>query len=324
VLGRTPQRLSTIVLAFAIFAFAVPTRAGSQTLPTLRVAASVSDAFAEGSYAVDMGFFKKAGLNVDLQLFANGTASTIAVATGAADIGITSPVNLAPAFIRGVPFTLIAGGSLYTTNAPVDILCVAKDSPFKNATDLEGKTIGVAALNDIMQIAALAWLSEHGAAPSKVRFVELPYPQMGAALARGTVDAAVIPEPSLTDARDKGLVRDFGKVYDAISTQFMNGAWFTTMSFAQKNPDVIKRFRVAIYDAGSWANKNHDRSAEILAKHSKINVQTARTMTRSLYSDSLTAQSVQPALDAAFKYGLIQRPVNAGDMIFHGPPEGVR
>jgi ABC-type nitrate/sulfonate/bicarbonate transport system substrate-binding protein len=317
---RSPLRVARLAVALAVVALLVPTGARAQTLPTLRIAAVPADGFAEAYYALDMGFFKKAGLDVDVQTFANGTAATIALASGAADVGITSPVNLVPAIERGVPFTLIAGGGLYTTNAPVVVMDVAKDSSFKTASDLEGKTIGVSGLNDIMQVSTVAWLASHGADPAKVRFVEVPFPQMGAALARGTVDAAVISEPSLTIARNNGLTRDFAKVYDAMSTEVMNGAWFTTMPFAQKNPELIKRFQAAIYETAKWANKNHDRSAQILEKYSKIDAHTAQTMTRSTYADSLPASSVQPSLDAAFKNHMIQKPFDANDMIYRSRP----
>jgi NitT/TauT family transport system substrate-binding protein len=136
----------------------------------------------------------------------------------------------------------------------------------------------------------------------------------------GTVDAAVISEPSLTVAKNSGLVRDFAKVYDAISTVIMNGAWFTTVPFAQKNPELIKRFQAAIYESAKWANSNHERSAEILAKYSKIEAHTAQTMMRSIYADSLPVSSVQPSLDAAFKNKMLQKPFDANDMIYHARP----
>ncbi len=313
-------RAATFLLTLLMVAFAFPSRAETQTLPTLRIAAVSADAFAEAYFALEMGFFKKVGLDVDVQTFANGTAATIAVASGAADVGITSPVNLVPAIERGVPFTLIAGGGLYTTDTPVVVMDVAKDSPLKTAADLEGKTVGVSGLNDIMQVSTVTWLAAHGVDPTKVRFVEIPFPQMGAALVRGTVDAAVINEPSLTIAKNNGLTRDFARVFDAISPLVMNGAWFTTVPFAQKNPELIKRFQAAIYETAKWANKNHERSAEILEKYSKIDAHTAQTMTRSIYADSLPVSSVQPELDAAFKNKMLQRPFDANDMIYRARP----
>lgn len=302
--------------AFALLlACALPIGGRAQTLQNLKVAATANDTFAEAYYAQDMGFFKKAGLNVDLQTFANGAAVTAAVAGGAADVGISNPVGLAGAISHGAPLVLIAGGGMYSSKAPTTVLCVAKDSPIKSAKDFEGKTIAVSGLKDLTQLGAVAWLSQNGADTSKIQFIEIPFAEMGPALQRGTVAGAVISEPSLTSAKEKGLTRVFAPVFSAIAPQFLIGAWFTTKSFAAAHPDLVKRFQAAIYESARWANGNHDASAAILAKYSKINSETAHTMTRATYATTLTPGIVQPEIDIAAKNNVIDRPVSAAEMI---------
>ncbi len=315
----SPIRFAISLLALAIVAPAVPIAATAQTLPTVRIASPVSDPFAEVFYAQEMGFFKKEGLDVQVTAVVSGTASTLAVAGGAADIGGTSPVNLAPAFSRGVPLTLIAGGGIM--NAAADGMYVAKDSPIKIPKDFEGKTIGVAGLGDIMQVGATAYLSANGVDMSKVRFVEIPFQAMGAAVTRGTVDAVVLSEPFTKAAKDLGTTREFAKVMDAISPHFLEGAWFTSPAYAQKNPEVIKRFQAAVYAAGRWANKNHDRSAEIVAKYSKNDVALVRSVIRSVYADTISRELLQPPFDAEFKQGHLEKPVDSNDMIYRAPAD---
>ncbi len=309
-------RFSSLASILALAALMIPAPAQTQTAPVLHVAATANDTFAEAYYAQDMGFFKKEGLNVDLQTFANGASVSTAVAGGAADVGISNPVGLAGAFSHGAPFVLIAGGGMYSSKAPTTVLCVAKDSPLKNAKDFEGKTIAVSGLKDLTQLGAVAWLAQNGADTSKMQFVEIPFAEMGPALQRGTVAGAVISEPSLTSAKDKGLVRVFAPVFTAIAPQFLIGAWFSTKPFAQAHPDLIKKFQDAIYDAARWANANQEASAAILAKYSKITPETAREMTRATYATSLTPRTVQPPLDLAFKNSVLDKSVVASEMIF--------
>ena len=197
------------------------------------------------------------------------------------------------------------------------IRTIDHDSPIKAAKDFEGKTIAVSGLKDLTQLGAVAWLSQNGADTSKIQFVEIPFAEMGPALVRGTVAGAVISEPSLTAAKERGDVRVFAPVFSAIAPQFLIGAWFTTRSFAQAHPDLIKKFQNAIYEAGRWANGNQAASAAILEKYSKIPPQAARTMTRSTYATTLTPAIVQPPLDIAFKNNVLDKPVSASDMIFH-------
>lgn len=309
-------RRFTLALAL-IVVLAGTSPATTQTLPALKVGATANDTFAEAYYAQDMGFFKKAGLNVELSTFTNGASVANAVASGAVDIGISNPVGLAGALTHGIPFTIVAGGGMYSTKEPTTVLCVAANSAIRSAKDLEGKTVAVSALKDLTQLGALAWLAKNGADVSKITWVELPFAEMGPAVERGTVAGAVISEPSLSAAKSKGLVRVLGKAFDAISPQFLIGAWFTTTSFAQKNPDLIKRFVSAIYETARWANAHQDQSGEILAKYSKITPEAVHAMARSTYAASLTPAILQPPLDLAFKNSVIVRAVGANELIFH-------
>ena len=296
-------------------ALALPVRSTAQTLPAVKVASLSIDLYAEGYYAQELGLFKKAGLNVDLQTFTNGGTATQAVTAGACDLGIANTVSVANATLRGLSLAIIAGGGLYSTNAAATALCVAAGSPLRTAKDLEGKTIALAALGDQAQAGIQAWLEKGGADSTKVKFVEVFFMEMGAALQQGRVDVAMIPEPALTIATNPGPARIFAKPFDAIAPLFLIGVWFAPTDWIRKNPDVAKRFAGAIYDAARWANAHHEESAAILAGVSKIDPTTVRKMTRAVYAETLTPQMLQPALDAAFKYKLMTKAIKADDLI---------
>jgi NitT/TauT family transport system substrate-binding protein len=292
---------------------AIPLRAPAQPA-SVRIAEIAIDLYAEAYYAQDLGFFKTAGLNVEIATFSNGGTASTAVAGGAADVGVSNPVAIANAFTHGVPLTILAGAGLYSTNAASTALCVSKTSPLRTAKDAEGKTIALSALHDQAQIGVQEWLEKNGADPDEVKFVEVPFPEMGSALQQGRVDIAMIPEPALTIALETNS-RLFAKPFDAIAPQFLIGVWFTTAGWLQKNGDSAKRFVGAIYQAGRWANAHHDESAAILARYSKIDPTTLHKMTRAVYATSLTPQMIQPPLDAAARYGLVSRRVGAGELI---------
>jgi NitT/TauT family transport system substrate-binding protein len=310
-----PSRAVVLASAFVPLALALSKPARSQTLPTLRVAVDPFDSYSEAYYAQDLGMFKKAGLDVQLQTFTNGAAITSAMAGGDADIGISNPIQLAAAFAHGLPFTLVAGGGMYSTKAPTTLMCVAANSPIQSAKDLNGKTIAVGSLKDITQLAARDWLVQNGATISTVSFIELPYPEMGPAVQRGTVAAVVLVEPALTAAEGRGEIRILSKVFDTIAPEFLIGVYFTTTSFLQKSPDLVRRFAATIYEAGRWANKNQSLSADIVAKYSKMTPETTHKMRRVIYAGELTPRLVQPELDVAFKSGIIDKAVSASDMI---------
>lgn len=311
---RRREALASAAAASTVLLAARPL--GAQTLPTVKVAGLAIDLYAEGYYAAQLGLFKKAGLGVDVQTFSNGGTATQAVTAGACDLGVANAVSVANATLRGFALEIIAGGGLYSTNAASTALCVAAGAPLRTAKDLEGRTIALAALGDQAQAGIEAWLDKGGADAAKVKFVEVFFFEMAAALAQGRVDAAMIPEPALTVATSPGgPARIFAKPFDAIAPLFLIGVWFAPSEWIRRNTEAARRFASAIYETARWANAHHDESATIIAGVSKIDPATVRRMTRAVYAESVTPALLQPAFDAAYKYKLMTKPVKADDLI---------
>ncbi len=293
----------------------LPRAAWAQAAPAkLRVGSVPADTYAEAYYALDLGLFDKAGLSVEIVPFTNGAAMAAAAAGGSIDLGVGDATELANGVSRGIPFVLIAGGGLYSTAAPTTTLCVAKASPLVRAAELEGQTVAVVSLVSLMSSAVKSWLTQSGADVAKIHFVELPFPQMPVALTRGTIAAACLSEPIMSDATATDA-KIFGKPYDAIARQFLISDWFTTRDWLTKNGPVARKFVGAIYDAARWANAHHDDSAAILAKYTKIDVDKIKRMNRCTYATDLQPALVQPVLDTAFKYGALATATAAPSMI---------
>ena len=300
------------LLASAPLAAAAGLPAFAQGAP-LRVGATANDTYAEAYYAQDEGFFRKAGLNVELTTFPNGGAVSTAMAGGAIDIGISNPVQLATAVTHGINFAYIAAGGLYATEAPTTVLCVAKASPLRVAKDLEGKTVALSQLRDITALGAQAWLEANGADVSKIRFTEMPFAQMGPALERGTVDAATISEPSLSANREG--VRTFGKMFDVFGPRFLISGWFAKTDWIARNKETTRRFAETIYATGKWANENRPASGEILAKYAKLTPETIARITRCRYAETMDPVWLHTQLDLAYKRKFIDRPVPASELL---------
>lgn len=287
----------------------------AQALLPLRVGATANDTYAQAYYALDEGFFTRAGLDADVETLNNGAAVSAAIAAGALDVGVSTPVQLANALIRGVPFVLVAAGALETPRVPVGLVCVAKNGPLRGAKDLEGKTVAVNALKTLSEVALDLWLSKNGADTAKVRAVEMVFSAMGPAIERGAIDAAVMSEPSLSIALHGGGVRSLGDPFSTIAPQFLISGWFATAQFVAKSPELVRRFQTAIYAAGSWADDHHDESAAVLAKYAQMDVAVIRAMGRCPYTDQLRVSDIQPQLDVAERFAIIPRAVNAADLI---------
>jgi NitT/TauT family transport system substrate-binding protein len=306
------HRARFLLLALALTCSLVwPAR--SQGLIAVKVSTVPIDAGAEVFYAKEMGFFARAGLDVEILTAPNGNASASSVAGGAADIGYADTVTLALGHGKSIPFVIVAPGALHVSPAPTTLLLVSPGSPVRSAKDLEGKVVAGSGLTTISGYSPRAWIDQNGGDSTKVRFIEMAFPAMAAALDAGRIDAAMIAEPFLASARRDHRV--LGVPYDAVAKEFIISAYFTTAGWAKDHPDALTRFVNVIHDTAIWANANHARSAEILVAATRADPASVGAMTRVRYGDRLTAPMLQPVVNVAAKYSGIA-PYPAQELIY--------
>ena len=292
--------LAVRLLLAAVVLLAAPAAADAPAAVT--IATNPIDSGAEVFYADDLGFFAKAGLSVQIQPGANGAAIAAAVAGNAVDIGYADIGALAKAHTRGIEFSIIAPAALWDANAPVNAILVAKDSPVRTPKDLNGKTIAVPGLGTAASFVVFAWLDANGADSSTVKFIELPYSAMPAAIESGRVDAAHVAEPFISVAKEHARI--FASADDTLGKQYLRTVWFTRASWAAAHPDLVARFAAAIRQTALWANdkRNQAKSAAILVQHTKIDPALIASVTRAKYGESLSPTLLQPEIDLNAKY----------------------
>ena len=299
--GRLVAAIAALLLAKSGVASAQST---AKAPLTIHVGALPSEVAGELFYGADMGFFKKAGLDVDIQFFNNGGAIAAAVASGALDLGLSDMMSVINAHSRGLPFVYAAPGLLTTLKAPTFGILVPANSSIHGAKDFDGKSMAVSGLRNIAQISAAAWIDANGGDSKTVKFIEVPFPSLVPALAQGTIQSSVANEPWMTLATDSGDRLIFMEK-GALSPAFLLSGWVTTRDWAAKNPDALARFVASIREIAAWANKNPQASAPILAKYTKLDIGVIARMHRGQFAERFDPGYVQPVIDAAAKYGVI-------------------
>jgi NitT/TauT family transport system substrate-binding protein len=280
----------------------------------VRVATIPIDAGAEVYFGQDMGFFKDVGIETSIQSIPNGAAIASAVASDAVDIGFSNLISIGEAYKRNVPFTLIAPGSLWSINAPTTVLMVPKDSPLQTARDLNGKTIGVNGLKNILQYGPQAWIDKNGGDSSTVHFVEMTFPATIEALRAHRIDAGMVAEPFVTAAKE--YARVFAPALDAVAPRLLIGCWFTTKSWAGAHSALVTRFAQAIERTAVWANAHQQQSAPILAKYSNMDPASVKGMLRVVYAARFDMAEMQPVIDVAAKYGGLAATFPVAELIY--------
>ena len=311
---RLRSLLSAIVVAGV--AASSPLRGASQGRESVTVTfVPVADAVPL-KYALQAGLFEKAGLDVKLAPVGSGALATIAVVGGAADIGSANSLSITLARSKGVPLMLVAPQAQYDDSLPSTQLLVAADSPIAGPKDLEGRTVAVAGLHDLLDLGVRAWMTRGGADPGKTHFVEIVQPAMLAALDAKRVDAIVVSEPTLTSAVASGRTRMLAAPYGAIAKRFIVDNFFGNASWLKTHREAALRFAEVMRHASEYSNAHDDEMRPLIASYTSIVPNVLLKMHPIKCALVETPDQIQPVIDAAAKYGEIPSAFAASDMIF--------
>jgi NitT/TauT family transport system substrate-binding protein len=305
-------------LALTGAALSVPSFAGAAELTSIKMAGVPEDSATTVLYGIASGLFKPYGLDVDMQPQHNGPSVMSGVVGSSYQIGKSSTPPLIAAFSKGLPFTIIMPAGVYDSRGPIAALLVKSDSTLKKASDLNGKTIAVGALNDIHSLATLAWMDKNGGDITSIKFVEIPIGEIPVAIEQGRVVAGSVNEPVLSAALSDGKVRAFAHHFDGIAPRFMYTAWFTTKTYAAANPAVVRNVAQALKKAAVYVNGHHAQTADMIAKFTSLEPAQVAKMTRVEQGTSLDPKLVQPVIDTMVRYKTLASPIEARDIMFSG------
>jgi NitT/TauT family transport system substrate-binding protein len=300
------------IAASATVIAARPARAQSGVLRILTAPVGVG---ALPFFAREKGYFDEVGLKVDLTPVTSGAAALAAVAGGAVEIGLTNAGSVAAAVLQKLPFTIIADGALFNAKRPDTLLCVAPNSPIAKAPDLNGKIVAVNGLKQAVQAGAQSWIDRNGGDSKTVRFVEMPFSTMAAAIESKRIDAGNIAEPAFTVAGHR--VKAIASPEEAIAPVFSVIAFACDRVWVENNKTRAKSFKSAVERAAQWANENTREAKTMLAAYMQISPEVADAMTLSLYPTSLEVSHLQPLIDTMARYAFIPQRVDANTIITH-------
>jgi len=306
-----------IALLLTLAPVAVPAQSARMAITVSAVAPTDTLPF---YYAIGQGMFERAGLDLTVIPSTSGATSILAVSGGAAQFGYANAISVTQAFLKGLPIAIAAPGGAYDTAAPNAQIAVASDSPLHTAKELEGKTISVTGLHDLLSLGTRAWLDKSGVDATTVKFVEISPASMAAALAQKRIDAAVMYEPFLSAAMATGSVRPIGKPYDAIAPHFMPSVWFGNSAWMTEHRDATMRFAQVLFQAQAYTNAHYAELIPLIADFSKLTPDVLRMTPVVKVFPTLQGAMLQPLLDTGAKYKELSRPVRAQELFFPGVP----
>ena len=295
---------------------AIPLASAAQpAMTSVHIGTVPAEFGAQVYYALEMGFFKKNGLEVTIDPFTSGGAIASAVASGALDVGVSDTVSMISAHAHGLPFVYLAPGVISTTPAPLFAIVVPPNSTIREAKDLNNKTFGINAIQNISQVPTEFWIDKNGGASKSVKWVEIPFQATLPALAQGRLDVALLTEPFVTQAAHDGYyIMEMTK--NTLAPVFLGGGWITSKDWLAKNPGTASAFMAAMAETATWANHNASGSADVLAKYTHIPLPVVQKTRRYLVTEKFDPSIVQPVIDACAQYGIIPKSFAASELFY--------
>lgn len=257
---------------------------------------------------IEKGFFKEEGIELKVENAAGGAALVPSVVSGNFDFAFSNATSLIIARSKGLPIRIVSAGSSSTGIPGHDFgaIMVGKSSSIQSLTDLPGKTVAINTLNNINDILIREAVEKSGGDPSAIKFVEIPHPDMPAALASGQVDAIWEVEPFLTLAKRDGA-RPIYSLYAEATKNLTVAVYFTSDEIARKNPDLVKRFDNAVRKSFAYATKNPEEVRSAVTGYTKIDPAVLPDLTLPAWPTEINRQSIEFQVDLAKRYGLIDK-----------------
>jgi ABC-type nitrate/sulfonate/bicarbonate transport system substrate-binding protein len=259
------------------------------------------------------GYFAKVGIALDVQTLSTGEDIAAALASGSIQIGGSNTMSLAIAHQNGIDLKAIAGGVMYLSSHSGSLMMVAKSSPVTSGAGLNGKIMATNVLHGSAQISSEAWVDKTGGDSKTVRWVEMPFSLMEAALLAGRIDAALITQPFATTAL--ATCRSLGSPNDAIAPRYLNGCYCATQTWLNTHRDAARRISSALSKAAHWYDTEPAGSVQAVAALTKQDPAVVAKSVRSIFGETVEPALLQPVIDVGARYGLLKRSFPASEII---------
>jgi NitT/TauT family transport system substrate-binding protein len=205
------------------------------------------------------GLFKAQGLNVHFIPAVSSETEINDQVKGTVDISGGNYVSYIQAEQSGqAELDIFAEGSVMLPGTQA--LYTMPNSPIKTLNQLEGKTVGINAPQNILYLLVASVLASHGIPVTKVHFKsDIPLPQMAAALKAGQIQAAVLPEPFASQAQAQYGVTTLADLDQGATTDFPIQGYVVTRQWAAAYPRTLAAFTRALEEGQEIADT--DRAA---------------------------------------------------------------
>jgi NitT/TauT family transport system substrate-binding protein len=266
---------------------------------------------------IEEGFFADHDIEITVETGQGGAALLPAVMAGQMQFATSNPVSLLQARDKGLDVRVIGHWTSALSEGDTDIngVVATAASGMTSAADLEGRKVAVNTLNGMGGLTIREAVRQDGGDPDAVEFVEMPFPDMPAALGAGSVDAVWVPEPFLST-----LVAAGNTVVSYSSKESVPGhptqLFFTSSQLVESDPQLVEDFTAALEETLTFADENPDAvKAQVSEVLPQIPTEAVAPLTLEEFGTDLRRDQLEQLGELMKDDGLIEKDADVDGLL---------
>lgn len=253
-----PKRRTCRICACLVFLTSALTALSALAAENVRVSyATLSAAYMDHICAMEKGYFKEEGLNIEVTRAPGGVA-TPGLLSGQFQFS-SSASSAVSAAVRGGPVKIV-----YTNLSRPSYALVSIKSDITSAKELIGKKIAINSFGDTGHLSTILYLKKMGVNPSSVLFIavgrnEVRFP----ALVSGAIDASPLAPRDVMVLKDQKhiVLADLSKEIQLV----WNGVAVSSRLLAD-NPQLVERFLRGLAKGREFARRYRDETISLISR----------------------------------------------------------
>ena len=266
--------------------------------------------------AAEDGAFTKNHLSAGPQLMTSGAEAIPLLLNGQIQFTVADAAAAIKAISQGVPLEIVAQGPIVSPDPQKDNAGLLVGPGVTSVRDLTGKTVAVNALDSFSELAAEKSIDLAGGDSSKVKFVEVPIPQMPAAVKAGTVAGAAISEPFLSAGKAAGL-KDLMPILYRVFPNAPMVVYLASTAYASSHPQVIKQFADAITAANTALGASTATLESVSERAAKLTAtQVAQVILPTYVPTPLSLTALGNVMKVMMEYKVLTAPIDLRSHVY--------
>jgi len=197
---------------------------------------------------------------------------------------------------------------------------VAKNSKAKSLRDLRGKKFARPSKYSNQYLVITKLMEDQGMSPGDIDFVDMPPPDMPAALASGDIAAYFVGEPHAAKAERDGVGRVLYHAKD-IWPRFISCVLVVRQELIDDHPTVVRDLVRGIAESGEWAETHRMEAAKLAAPYYRQD-QKLLEYVLTQPSDRVSYRMLTPTdedlteiMHYAIKAGILEKEIDLADLV---------